>query len=119
MYAEECHCGAHEHNPVALVRVYPLPGVGCSAKMPLWTADEWKAVRTALLKPILLVDLELTDDKVVVLLVTGTKATNEDDDDTGTKILIALVNQGRTMPATFAARPYAPVCSIPCRLCLQ
>ena len=67
-------------------------------KCPLWSAEEWKAVRTALLKP---VDVELTRDKVIVPWNTGTKATNEDDDDTGTKILIAPVIQGRGVPATF------------------
>ena len=88
-------------------------------KCPLWSAEEWKAVKTALSKPVPTVDIELTDDKVVVLRNTGIEATNEDDDDTGTQILIAPIIQGRGVPATFAARPYAAVCTIPCQLCSQ
>ena len=70
-------------------------------KSLLWRAKELKAVRTALSKFVLAVDVELTDDKVVVLRNTGIEATNEDDNDTGTKILIAPVIQGRGVPATF------------------
>ena len=33
--AKECHCGEDDHRPLALVMVYPLPAVGCSAKMPV------------------------------------------------------------------------------------
>ena len=40
-------------------------------KCPLWSAEEWKAVRTALSKPVPTVNVELTDDKVVVLRNTG------------------------------------------------
>ena len=93
---------------------YPWDPMGCSAEMPLVECRGWKADRTALSKPVPTVDVELTDDKVVVLRNTGTEATNEDDDDTGTKILIAPIIQGRGLPATFAA-----VCSIPCRWCSQ
>ena len=93
----------------------PHPPWDAVQKCPLWSAEEWKAARRALSKLVPTVDVELTDDKVVVLGNMGTEATNEDG--TGTKILIAPVIQGRGVPATFAARPCATVCSIPCRLC--
>ena len=76
-------------------------------------------MRTALSMPVPTVYVKLTDDKVIVLRNTSTKATNKDEDDTRTKILLAPVVQGRGVPATFAAKPYAAVCSIPCRLCSQ
>ena len=66
----------------------PYPPWDAVQKCPLWSAEEWKAVKTALSKPVPTVDVELTDNKVVVLRNTGIEATNEDDDDTGTKILI-------------------------------
>ena len=97
----------------------PYPPWDALQKCPLWSAKEWKAIRTALSKPVPTIDVELTNDKVVVLRNMGTEATNEADDDTGTKILIAPIIQGRGVPATFAARPYAAVCSIACRLCSQ
>ena len=97
-----------------------LPAGGCSAEIPLVGCRRVeKAVKTALLKLVPTVDVELIDDKVVVLRNTRTKAMNEDDDDTGTKILIAPVIPGRGVPATFATRPYVAVCSVPCRLCSQ
>ena len=65
------------------------------------------------------VDLDLTNGKVVVLWNTGSGATNEDNDDTGTKILSAPIIHGRGVLATFAPRPYTAVCSIPCRFCSQ
>ena len=95
----------------------PYPPWDAVQKCPLWSAKEWNAVRAALSKRVPTVDVELTDDKVIVLRNTGTEATNEDDNDKGTKILLAPIIQGRGVPATFAARPYAAVCSIPCRLC--
>ena len=97
----------------------PYPLWDAVQKCPLWSAEEWKAVRVALLKPIPTVDVELIDDKVVVLRNTGTEATNEDDDDKGTKILIVPIIEGCSVPATFAARPYAAMCSIPRRLWSQ
>ena len=77
-------------------------------KCPLWSAEACKAVRTALSKPVPTLDVELTYGKVVVLRNTGTGAT-EADDDTGTKILIAPIIQGRGVPATFTTRPYSGV----------
>ena len=49
-------------------------------------------MRTALSKPVPTIDVKITDDKFVVLRNIGTEATNEDEDDTGTKILIAPVD---------------------------
>ena len=80
-------------------------------KCPLWSAEEWKAVWTALSKRVPTVDVELTDDKVGVLWNKGTEATNEDEDDTGTKILIGPIVQGRGMPiiAPLLRRPLGAI----------
>ena len=86
---------------------------------PLSCAEEWKAVRTELSKLVTTVDVELSDDKVVVLRNKATEATNEDEDDIRTKILVAPFVEGRGVPATFATRPYAAVCPIPCGSCSQ
>ena len=97
----------------------PYPPWDAVHKCPLWTAEEWKDVTTALSKLMPTFDVELDDDKVVVLRNTGSEATNEDDDDIGTKVLIAPVIRGHGVPPTFESRPYAAMCPIPCRLCHQ
>ena len=94
----------------------PYPPWDAVKNCPLWIAEQWKGVRSALAKSVPTVDVEITDDKVVLLRNTGTEATKEDTVDTCTKILFVLVIRGRVVPA-FAARPYTTVCCIPCRLC--
>ena len=78
-------------------------------KCLLRRGDELEVLRTAFLNPRPLMDVELTDDKSVLLKPFGAPTSGDDDDDSA-KIFITLVMLEGGIPSSFAANPYDLVC---------